>query len=88
MDLENKSREQLMREVAKEAAREAVHEALFSIGVNSRRPQDIQADLIYLNRLRRSREQLFLRILSVCVGVIIPAFLFLVWEMLKTTLRE
>ncbi len=84
MQLEQKSREHLIKEVARTAAKEAVYEMMLTIGVDSKNPKEIQADLIYLNRLRKGVEYVNMRIKAVMVAVIVPSILMLIWNSIRS----
>lgn len=63
--------------------REAVHETLRGLGFNTEHPHEIQADLIYLNKVRKGSEELSRLIKKSVITVAVPSVLYLAWEVFR-----
>lgn len=88
IDIETKGGQKFVREIAKQAAREAVHETLLSFGWDSRNPQEAQADLVYLKRLRKHMEFTHGRLIATVIALSVSAIVFVAWEGVKNTLQR
>lgn len=72
-------KEQSMHEIV----REAVHETLKGIGIDPNAPHEMQADFIYMRKMRKGSELMASRIKTSVITVIIPAFIYMIWDGLK-----
>ncbi len=80
--------EDMLRKIVRESTKEAVHETLISLGFNPEEPQEMQANLIYLDKIRRGSEFLSIRIKASVIAVTIPTFLYLLWEVVKNAITK
>lgn len=65
---------------------EAVKETLRGIGFNVDHPNEIQADLIYLNNIRTGSEEISRLVKKSVIAACIPAFLYILWEAIRHAL--
>ncbi len=75
------------REVVK-VVKEAVRETLIGLGVNPDDPNEMQANMIYLSKLRKGSEFMSLRIKASLVAFAIPTLLYLLWEASKKIISD
>lgn len=71
----------------KNIVKETVGETLSGLGFSSSDPNEIQADLIYLRKMRTGSEEMSKLIKKCIITVTIPSFLYIVWEALKKALN-
>lgn len=71
----------------KKVVKEAVHETLCGLGVTASEPHEVQADFAYIRNMRKGSEYLSKRIKLTAVGVVVPSFLYLFWEVVKQAIR-
>lgn len=74
----------LDEEVIRKIVKEAVHETLSGLGFNMKDIHEAQADLLYLNNLRRSNEEIRSKIKTSLITVLVPTILYIAWETLKS----
>lgn len=74
-------------EITRKIVHEAVQETLRGLGFNTRSPHEMQADLIYLNKMRKGSEEMTRLVRKSIIAVAIPSMLYLLWEVLKQALR-
>ena len=67
---------------------ETVQETLRGVGFNVEKPHEIQADLLYLHKVRKGSEEVSRLIRRSVITVCIPAFLYVAWEVLKQILSR
>ena len=72
----------------KQIVREAVHETLNGLGVNMSNPQEMQADFMYIRKMRKGSEMISRNIITSVVTVTIPPFLYLMWEAIKNSVSK
>lgn len=62
---------------------EAVHETLSGLGISSHEPQEMQADFLYIRKVRKGGEFMSRTIRTSLITITIPTFLYAIWESLK-----
>jgi hypothetical protein len=72
----------------KRIVREAVHETLNGLGITMSNPQEMQADFIYIRRMRKGSENLSQKIKASLITVTIPSLLYLLWEAFKEVIKK
>lgn len=72
----------------KKIVQQAVRETLTGLGFNANDPTEIQADLLYLRKMRRGSEEMSRLAKRCIITVTIPAFLYMAWEVIKRSLSE
>lgn len=77
----------IINRITRQVVKETVHETLNSLGFDVAHPQEMQANLAYLDRLRRGSEYVSARVKTALITTTIPAFLYLGWEALKRAIR-
>lgn len=68
--------------------KEAVHETLSGLGVSASEPLEVQADFIYIRKMRKGSEFMARRVKGSVIAVVVPSFLYLLWEAVKTSLSK
>jgi len=66
----------------------AVQETLVSLGFNPDNPSEMQANMVYLSKLRRGSEFMSMRIKASLVAFTIPTLLYLLWESFKKIISD
>jgi len=77
-----------IKKIVKETAKEAVSETFTSLGFDVAEPHETQADQHYLRKLRKGSEFMSLRIKVSLIAFIIPAFLYMAWEVVKEAFHK
>ncbi|MDA0780777.1 MAG: hypothetical protein PQ612_06550 [Rickettsiales bacterium] len=72
----------------KKIVREAVHETLNGLGISVHSPQEMQADFIYIRKMRKGAEMVTQKIKASLITVTIPTVLYIFWESLKEMLKK
>ena len=72
----------------KQIVREAVHETLNGLGISMSNPQEMQADFMYIRKMRKGSEMVSRNIVTSIITVTIPTFLYLVWEVFKNSVNK
>ncbi|PIR39615.1 MAG: hypothetical protein COV35_03670 [Alphaproteobacteria bacterium CG11_big_fil_rev_8_21_14_0_20_39_49] len=72
----------------KKIVREAVHETLNGLGISMHSPQEMQADFIYIRKMRKGAEMVTQKIKASLITVTIPTALYIVWESLKEMVKK
>jgi hypothetical protein len=67
--------------------KETVHETLSGLGLNVESPHDLQADLIYLRRVREGSEEMAAKARGAGITLLVSTFLVLMWEAFKMKVR-
>lgn len=80
--------EHIVEQAAKRAAKEAVRETLSGLGFAMENPRDIQADLLYLQKIRKGSEFMALRVKASVIAVLIPTFLYMLWEVVRESVTK
>lgn len=68
--------------------KEAVHETLSGLGLNIGSPQEMQADFVYIRRMRKGSEFMSRRIKASVITVAIPTFLYLLWDTIRNAVGQ
>lgn len=63
--------------------RETVHETLNGIGINASNPHEMQADFIYVRKMRKGAEFMSRNVRASIITVTIPTMLYMLWESLR-----
>ena len=74
--------------IVREASRESVHETLTALGFDIHDPHEVQSDLLYLRRIRKGSEFVSQRVKASIITVLIPTFLYLLWEAIKRGIKD
>lgn len=77
-----------LRELVQETVRETVNEVLVGLGFNPHDPQRMQANLHYLDKIRRGSEMMAQRVKITIITTLIPTFLYLFWQTIKNAFRN
>lgn len=75
-------------EELKKIIKETVRETFAALGFNTDEPQEMQADLFHLRKMRKGSEFLTMRIKASFIAVAVSSFLYFVWEALKDSLHK
>ena len=67
---------------------EAVRETLSVLGIAHKEPQEMQADFLYIRRMRRGSEMVSQRVMTSIITVMIPTTLYLLWEALRQVIGK
>lgn len=70
-----------------EIIEKTVRETLAGLGFNAEDMHEMQADFLYLRRMRKGSEEMAGWIRRSVIFVTIPALLFVMWEAVKQALR-
>lgn len=68
--------------------KEAVHETLSGLGMSAHEPQEMQADFLYIRKMRKGAEFMSRKIRTSIVTVTIPTFLYIAWEVVKSMISK
>ncbi len=63
--------------------KETVKETLLNVGIDYTNPVEVQKDQAYLRTLRTGSETLKSNIFKITLGVLVPSFLYLIWETIE-----
>ncbi len=63
--------------------REAVYETLGGLGVDSTSQHEVQADFIYVRKMRKGSEAMSRNIRATAITFCIPTVLYMFWESIK-----
>ena len=72
----------------KKIVREAVHETLNGLGISVNKPHEMQADFIYIRKMRKGSEMISQKIKASIITVTIPTVIYIAWESLKESLKR
>ena len=72
----------------KRIVKEVVHETLTGLGFAPHEPNEMQANLIYLNKLRKGSEFMSIRAKASLIAFLIPTLLYFMWESLKRSFQQ
>lgn len=70
-----------------EEVRFIVHETLTGLGFTVDDPNQMQQDMIYIRKFREGSQAFRSNLAKAFVSVTIPAFLYLLWDTLKHSIR-
>jgi hypothetical protein len=70
----------------RQIVREAVYETLSGLGMAAHEQHEVQADFLYIRRMRKGSEAISGSIKTTLITVLIPSFLYVIWEALKSEL--
>jgi len=70
----------------RQIVREAVYETLSGLGMAEHEQHEVQADFLYIRRMRKGSEAISGSIKTTLITVLIPSFLYVIWEALKSEL--
>lgn len=80
--------EPVVRKVSEKAAQEAIQATLKSLGMDAGDHKQMQADMLYLRKLRTGSEFISRKILATGVSVMAGAGLWMAWEALKAAVQR
>ena len=63
--------------------REAVYETLSGLGVEAHQQHEVQADFLYVRKMRKGSEALGRNIRTTAITCLIPAMIYMFWESIK-----
>jgi hypothetical protein len=63
--------------------RETVYETLSGLGMAAHEQQELQADFIYVRKIRKSSEALSGNVRASIITVFIPTILYVLWQAVK-----
>ena len=72
----------------KKIVREAVHETLKGLGISVHEPHEMQADFIYIRKMRKGSEMISQKIKASVITVTIPTVIYIAWESFKELLKR
>lgn len=67
-------------EPARAIVREAVEETLQRLGFDTAHPAELQADMLYLRKLRRGSEDMHRVVLKVVFSILLSGVLYALWQ--------
>jgi hypothetical protein len=88
MNKKNDLDEIRIRKIVRETMLDALHETLSHIGFDPKAPQEIQADLHYLRKVRKGSEFMALRVKTSILAILIPTILYLLWQAIKDSINR
>lgn len=68
--------------------REAVHETLVGVGFHLQDPSQLQADMLYLRKLRHGSEDMSRVLRTSAITISFSTSLYLLWEAVKSLLNK
>ena len=71
----------------RDVVKETVKETLTSLGFESD-PTEVQKNLAYLSKIRRSSESLSMVIRNTTVGIVVTGLMYGFWETLRSSLHK
>lgn len=71
-----------------ELVRRAVHETLASIGFDMREPLELQADMLYLRKIRKGSEDMSRVIRHSVLTLLATTMLYLLWDAVKNLIQR
>lgn len=74
----------MKKEDIKEAVKEAMDEKFLAYGFRVGEPNEMQADMIYLHKMRTGSEAISRHAIKVIVGVVVPTSIYITWDWLKS----
>lgn len=77
-----------IRSLIKQTVRETVYEVLTGLGFDPGDPHAMQANLHYLDKIRRGSEIISQKIKITIITTLIPTLLFLLWQAIRKIVRE
>ncbi|MCB2082334.1 MAG: hypothetical protein H6908_06570 [Hyphomicrobiales bacterium] len=80
--------DETLKRIIRKSAHEATQETLCSLGFSIAEPQEMQADLLYLRKLRRGSEFLNLRVKASLIAFLIPTILYLLWHAIRDAIQR
>ncbi len=72
----------------RKVVKEAVHETLSGLGIGAHEPQEMQADFIYMRKMRKGAEFMSKKVRASFITVTIPTLLYLFWETIKESINR
>ena len=66
--------------------REAVYETLSGLGMAAHEQHEVQADFLYIRKMRKGSEAMGRTIRTSTIAILVPAFLYMMWEAFKSEL--
>lgn len=70
----------------KRVVREAVYETLSGLGIEARQQLEVQADFLYIRKIRKGSEALSRNIRTSAITFLIPVLLYMLWESFRQVL--
>lgn len=77
-----------LKMVIRETVRYSVMETLGTMGFETDQMREMQTDMIYLRKLRKGSEDMARRVRTSVITVLVSAMLFMLWEAMKSLLKE
>ena len=63
--------------------REAVYETLSGLGMAAHEQHEVQADFLYIRRMRKGSEAIGSTMRTAFITALVPTSLYLIWEIIK-----
>ena len=77
----------MQEDSATHLVRQAVHETLSGLGFDMREPNQLQADMFYLRKMRKGSEDISKIVRHSVLTLLVSSGLYLLWEAVKTSLK-
>jgi len=68
--------------------REAVYETLSGLGMAAHEQHEVQADFLYIRKMRKGSEMMSRTIRTTSITVLVPTFAYLIWEAIKNSVGK
>lgn len=68
--------------------KETVRETLQTLGLSIDDPNEMQADMLHLRKMRKGCEAVRAKVIGTVITVTIPTLLYLVWDSLKVLVNK
>ncbi len=65
---------------------QAVQETLNGLGIDTSEKREMQADFIYIRKIRKGAEALGRTIGATTIAILVPSFLYMLWETVKSAI--
>ena len=78
----------MYEEDIKRIVHEAVQETLSGLGIAAKEPHEMQADFVYIRRMRKGAEYMSRKVKASVITVTIPSFLYLAWEVIRHSFKS
>lgn len=81
------SEDERIERIAREVAPIIIKEALERLGFETNNLSAMQADMLYLRKIRIGTEMFRSRVFLTVIATTIPAFMYIFWESIKNAIR-
>ena len=66
--------------------REAIFEVLSGLGIEAQQQHEVQADFLYVRKIRKGSEAMGRTIRNSAITVLIPTMVYMIWNSIKNTM--